>query len=78
MLMAIWLCNGSGDVVILINVEPIHANGKTKAEVLQQLPANSIEPVEVIYQFIGTLPCRWYIRYNQYCFEEKYKNDFNS
>lgn len=39
---------GSGDVVILINGKPSPLMGRTKAEVLQQLPANSIERIEVI------------------------------
>ncbi len=39
---------GSGDVMILINGRPSPLMGKTRAEVLQQLPANSIERIEVI------------------------------
>jgi outer membrane receptor protein involved in Fe transport len=39
---------GSGDVIILINGKPSPLMGRTKAEVLQQLPANSIERIEVI------------------------------
>jgi outer membrane receptor protein involved in Fe transport len=39
---------GSADVIILINGRPSPLMGKTKAEVLQQLPANSIERIEVI------------------------------
>lgn len=39
---------GSGDVMILINGKPNPLMGRTRAEVLQQLPANSIERVEVI------------------------------
>ncbi len=39
---------GSGDVMILINGKPSPLMGRTRAEVLQQLPANSIERVEVI------------------------------
>jgi outer membrane receptor protein involved in Fe transport len=39
---------GSGDVMILINGKPSPLMGRTKAEVLQQLPANSIERIEVI------------------------------
>ncbi len=39
---------GSGDVLILINGKPSPLMGKSKAEVLQQLPANSIERIEVI------------------------------
>lgn len=39
---------GSADVMILINGRPSPLMGKTKAEVLQQLPANSIERIEVI------------------------------
>lgn len=39
---------GSADVMILINGRPSPLMGKTKAEALQQLPANSIERIEVI------------------------------
>ncbi len=39
---------GSQEVKILINGRPSPLMGKTKAEVLQQLPANSIERIEVI------------------------------
>jgi outer membrane receptor protein involved in Fe transport len=39
---------GSTDVLILINGRPSPLMGKTRAEVLQQLPANSIERIEVI------------------------------
>ncbi|MBC7949389.1 MAG: TonB-dependent receptor [Chitinophagaceae bacterium] len=39
---------GSGDVMILINGKPNPLMGRTRAEVLQQLPANSIERIEVI------------------------------
>jgi len=39
---------GSADVIILINGRPSPLMGKTKAEALQQLPANSIERIEVI------------------------------
>lgn len=39
---------GSQDVMILINGRPSPLMGKTRAEVLQQLPANSIERIEVI------------------------------
>ncbi|MDB5230599.1 MAG: TonB-dependent receptor, partial [Chitinophagaceae bacterium] len=39
---------GSADVMILINGKPSPLMGKTRAEVLQQLPANSIERIEVI------------------------------
>ncbi len=39
---------GSQDVMILINGRPSPLMGKSKAEVLQQLPANSIERIEVI------------------------------
>lgn len=39
---------GSSDVMILINGRPSPLMGKSKAEVLQQLPANSIERIEVI------------------------------
>ena len=39
---------GSSDVMILINGRPSPLMGKTRAEVLQQLPANSIERIEVI------------------------------
>lgn len=39
---------GSTDVMILINGKPSPLMGKTRAEVLQSLPANSIERIEVI------------------------------
>ena len=39
---------GSGEVTILINGRPSPLMGKNRAEVLQQLPANSIERIEVI------------------------------
>jgi len=39
---------GSADVMILINGRPSPLMGKSRAEVLQQLPANSIERIEVI------------------------------
>jgi outer membrane receptor protein involved in Fe transport len=39
---------GSTDVLILINGRPSPLMGRTRAEVLQQLPANSIERIEVI------------------------------
>jgi outer membrane receptor protein involved in Fe transport len=39
---------GSGDVLILINGKPNPLMGRTRAEVLQNLPANSIERIEVI------------------------------
>jgi len=39
---------GSGDVMILINGKPSPLMGRNKAEVLQQLPANTIERIEVI------------------------------
>lgn len=39
---------GSTDVMILINGRPSPLMGKSRAEVLQQLPANSIERIEVI------------------------------
>lgn len=39
---------GSSDVMILINGRPSPLMGKSRAEVLQQLPANSIERIEVI------------------------------
>lgn len=39
---------GSGDVLILINGKPNPLMGRTRAEVLLQLPANSIERIEVI------------------------------
>jgi outer membrane receptor protein involved in Fe transport len=39
---------GSGDVMILINGKPSPLMGRTRAEVLQQLPANTIERIEVI------------------------------
>jgi len=39
---------GSAEVMILINGRPSPLMGKTKAEALQQLPANSIERIEVI------------------------------
>ena len=39
---------GSSDVMILINGRPSPLMGRSRAEVLQQLPANSIERIEVI------------------------------
>lgn len=39
---------GSGDVMILINGKPNPLMGRTSAEVLQQLPANAVERIEVI------------------------------
>ncbi len=39
---------GSAEVMILIDGKPSPLMGKTRAEVLQQLPANSIERIEVI------------------------------
>ena len=39
---------GSAEVMILINGRPSPLMGKTRAEVLQQLPANTIERIEVI------------------------------
>lgn len=39
---------GSTDVMILINGRPSPLMGKTRAEVLQQFPANTIERIEVI------------------------------
>ncbi|GAB4038569.1 TonB-dependent receptor [Spirosoma gilvum] len=39
---------GSSDVMILINGRPSPLMGKSRAEVLQQLPANAIERIEVI------------------------------
>ncbi len=39
---------GSGEVMILINGRPSPLMGNNRAEVLQQLPANSIERIEVI------------------------------
>lgn len=39
---------GSGDILILINGKPNPLMGRTRAKVLQQLPANSIERIEVI------------------------------
>ncbi|HUS03128.1 MAG TPA: TonB-dependent receptor [Chitinophagaceae bacterium] len=39
---------GSPEVMILIDGKPSPLMGKTRAEVLQQLPANSIERIEVI------------------------------
>ncbi len=42
------LLRGSANVMILINGRPSPLMGKSKAEVLQQLPANSIELIEVI------------------------------
>ena len=39
---------GSGDVTILINGRPDPLMGRNRAEVLQQLPANTIERIEVI------------------------------
>ncbi|HLG40446.1 MAG TPA: TonB-dependent receptor [Chitinophagaceae bacterium] len=42
------MLRGSTDVLILINGRPSPLMGRTRAEVLQQLPANSIERIEVI------------------------------
>ncbi|HSU27569.1 MAG TPA: outer membrane beta-barrel family protein [Chitinophagaceae bacterium] len=39
---------GAGDVMILINGRPSPLMGKSRAEVLQQIPANTIERIEVI------------------------------
>ncbi len=39
---------GSGEMMILINGRPSPLMGKNKAEVLQQIPANTIERIEVI------------------------------
>jgi outer membrane receptor protein involved in Fe transport len=39
---------GSSDVMILINGRPSPLMGKSRAEVLQQIPANAIERIEVI------------------------------
>ncbi len=39
---------GTGDVMILINGRPSPLMGKNQAEALQQIPANSIERIEVI------------------------------
>jgi outer membrane receptor protein involved in Fe transport len=39
---------GSADVIILINGRPNPMMGRSRAEVLQQLPANSIERIEII------------------------------
>lgn len=39
---------GSSEVMILINGKPSPLMGKSRAEVLQQLPANTIERIEVI------------------------------
>jgi outer membrane receptor protein involved in Fe transport len=39
---------GSSDVMILINGRPSPLMGRSRAEVLQQLPANAIERIEVI------------------------------
>ena len=39
---------GSADVMILINGKPSPLMGRTRAEVLQQFPANTIERIEVI------------------------------
>ena len=39
---------GTGEVMILINGRPSPLMGRNRAEVLQQLPANSIERIEVI------------------------------
>ena len=39
---------GSGDVMILINGRPSPLMGRNKADVLQQIPANTIERIEVI------------------------------
>jgi outer membrane receptor protein involved in Fe transport len=42
------LLRGSGDMMILINGRPSPLMGRNRAEALQQLPANSIERIEVI------------------------------
>ncbi len=42
------LLRGSGDVMILINGKPSPLMGRSRADILQQLPANSIERIEVI------------------------------
>ena len=39
---------GTGEVIILINGKPSPLMGRTRGEVLQQLPANAIERIEVI------------------------------
>ncbi len=39
---------GSGELMILINGRPSPLMGKSRAEVLQQIPANTIERIEVI------------------------------
>jgi len=39
---------GSGEVMILINGRPSPLMGKNRAEILQQIPASSIERIEVI------------------------------
>jgi outer membrane receptor for ferrienterochelin and colicin len=39
---------GSGELMVLINGRPSPLMGKNRAEVLQQIPANSIERIEVI------------------------------
>ena len=39
---------GTGEVMILINGRPSPLMGKNQAEALQQIPANSIERIEVI------------------------------
>jgi len=47
---------GSGEVMVLINGRPSPLMGKNKAEVLQQIPANTIERIEVIVAVTRT--CR--------------------
>ncbi len=42
------LLRGSGDVMILINGKPSPLMGRSRAEILQQIPANTIERIEVI------------------------------
>ena len=42
------LLRGSGDVMILINGKPSPLMGRSRADILQQLPANTIERIEVI------------------------------
>lgn len=39
---------GTGEVIILINGKPSPLMGRTRGEILQQLPANAIERIEVI------------------------------
>jgi hypothetical protein len=43
---------GSGSVLILVNGKPSSLMGKSRADVLQQMPANAIEKIEVINNLV--------------------------